>query len=32
MASDWMAAVLPAIPMPGLKIFVNNMDFDRDIS
>ena len=23
MASDWLAAVLPANQMPGLKIFVN---------
>ena len=28
MASDWLAAVLPANQMPGLKIFLTNMDFN----
>ena len=34
MASDWLAAVLPANQMPGLKIFVmlTNMDFNMEIS
>ena len=27
MASDWLAAVLPANQMPGLKIFVNQNAF-----
>ena len=32
MASDWLAAVLPANQMPGLKTFLNNMDFNMEIS
>ena len=31
MASDWLAAVLPANQMAGLKIFVN-IDFNMEIS
>ena len=29
MASDWLAAVLPANQMPGLKIFVNLHGFQH---
>ena len=29
MASDWLAAVLPANQMPGLKIFVNLHGFEH---
>ena len=32
MASDWLAAVLPANQMPGLNIFLTNMDFNMEIS
>ena len=32
MASDWLVAELPANQMPGWKIFVNNMDFNMEIS
>ena len=32
MASDWLATVLPANQMPGLKIFENDMDFHMEIS
>ena len=28
MASDWLADVPPTNPMPGLRIFANNMDFN----
>ena len=32
MASDWLAAVLPANQMPGFKIFVNwHMNFNIEI-
>ena len=32
MASDWLAAVLAANQMPGLKTVVQNVEFDIDIS
>ena len=32
MASDWLAAVLPANQMQGLKIFLTYMDFNMEIS
>ena len=32
MASDWLAAVLPANQMPGLKIFVKEHGFYMEIS
>ena len=32
MASDWLAAVLPANQMPGLKNLLTNMDFNMEIS
>ena len=32
MASDWLAAVLQAYQMSGLKIFVTNIDFNLKIS
>ena len=28
MAPDWLVAMLPANQMPGLKIFVNFMDYN----
>ena len=31
MASDWLAAVLPANQMPSLLIFVTTMDFNMEI-
>ena len=32
MACDWLAAVLPGNQMPGLEIFLNNLDFNMEIS
>ena len=32
MASDWLAAVLPANQMPGLKLLLTKIDFIMDIS
>ena len=31
MASDWLAAVLPANQMPGWKSLLTNMDFNMGI-
>ena len=31
MAPDWLAAVLPANQIPGLKICVTNMDLNMEI-
>ena len=32
MASDWLATVLPANQMPGLKTLLTNMEFNIEIS
>ena len=32
MASDWLAAVLPANQMSGLKPLWTNMDFNMEVS
>ena len=32
MASDWLAAVLPANQMPGWRSLLTNMDFNMEIS
>ena len=32
MASDWLAAVLPAYQMPGLKSLLTNMGYNMEIS